>query len=180
MEEINNNLGDTELEDQAGQDQEQQEKWRQEYEESFLKDRASQSLVQGNLGTSAGIMGREAGKLADKETFDKFEKTLGKGAAKVEAQEHSMAGWMMGLLLAVAKDLLDMGTIEMLSGFDWILDIILGVGLFFLFGKSVSRGRKLITSIGATILEAIPVIGFLPCWTMSVAYMYFKGKNSNQ
>ena len=164
--------------DQAWQDQEQQENWRQEYQENFLKDRASQSLVRGNLGASAGIIGAEAGKLADKKTFDKFEKTLGKGAAKVETQDHSMAGWMLGLILAVAKDLLDMGTIETLSWFDWIIDIILGVGLFFLFGRSVSRGRKLIANIATTILEVIPGIGFLPCWTMSVAYMYFKSRNT--
>jgi len=134
--------------DQAWQDQEQQENWRQEYQENFLKDRASQSLVRGNLGASAGIIGAEAGKLADKKTFDKFEKTLGKGAAKVETQDHRMAGWMLGLILAVAKDLLDMGTIETLSWFDWIIFKIFE----FLQNPSRLSNYKLIQKIQRTAL----------------------------
>ncbi len=163
-------------EDPVLQDKEKQEQWRQEYQEQLLRDRGRQNMIQGNMGASAANIGREAAKLGDKETFKKFEGALGKGAAKIKAQEHGTGAWVIGLGLAIAKDLLDMGTMEMLSGFDWILDIILGIGLFLLFGKSVKSGKKLIVSAGTAILEMIPGFGFVPAWSLSVAYLYFKSQ----
>ncbi|HRY63455.1 MAG TPA: hypothetical protein P5267_02560 [Patescibacteria group bacterium] len=166
--------------DQVAEDRERQTAQQEEYKERLMQDRARQNYVGGNIGASSANIGREAGKLADKETFKKFEGALGKGAGKIKVQEHSMGGWMIGLCLAVAKDLLDMSTVEALSGLDWVLDIMLGIGLFFLFGKSIKAGRKLIFSLGTTILEAIPGVGFLPSWTLSVAYLYFKSKQEEE
>lgn len=167
-------------ENQVEQDKERQEAWRQEYNESFLRDRANQNMIRGRTGTNAATIGKEAAKLANKETFNKFEKALGKGAGKIKAQRHSMAGWTLGIVLAIAKDLLDMSTVETISWIDWIIDIILGIGLFLLFGKSVKTGTKLIRALGPTIMEAIPVLGFLPVWTFSVVYLYFKSQQENQ
>ncbi|HOZ36616.1 MAG TPA: hypothetical protein PLR18_02180 [bacterium] len=166
--------------DQVAEDKEQQAQWREEYQQQMLQDRARQNMVRGNIIASAGNIGREAGKLADQETFDKFKGALGKGEGKIEAQEHSAGGWILGLMLAIAKDLLDMSTMETLSGVDWIIDAMLGVGLFFLFGKSAKLGAKLIRSAGPAILEMIPGLGFLPIWSISVAYIFFKSQQENE
>ncbi len=159
------------------EDRERQEEMRKKYQEQFLQDRARQNLVKGgSVGTNAGTIGREAGKLADKETFDKFKAVLGKDDAKFKTTDRSVGIWMLALGLAIAKDLLDMSTMEMLSGFDWIVDLIFGVCFYILLGTSVRKGARFLKSIGPTILEAIPVLGFLPFWSMTVAYLYFKSQ----
>ncbi|NMB48499.1 hypothetical protein GYA13_03600 [Candidatus Kuenenbacteria bacterium] len=167
-------------ENQVEEDKAKQEEWRQEYQNQLLQDRARQNLVRDNYQNSGGIIGREAGKLADKETFKKFEGALGKGAAKIKAQEHSEGVWMIGLGMAIAKDLLDIATLESASWFDWIIDAMLGIGLFFLFGRSAKLGARLIKSVAPAILEMVPGIGFLPIWSLSVAYMYFKSQQEQE
>ncbi|PIW95871.1 hypothetical protein COZ84_01190, partial [Candidatus Kuenenbacteria bacterium CG_4_8_14_3_um_filter_39_15] len=111
---------------------------------------------------------------------NKLNKALGKGAKKIKAQEHSMSGWIAALILAVIKDLLDIGTIELASWLDWIVDIAIGVAMFYLFGKSIKLTRKLITSGGAMIAEIIPGLGFLPIWTLAVVYMYLKSEQNKE
>ena len=145
--------------EQVRQDEIEQEQRRQ-FAAAQLKDRAKQS----------------AKTMASKAGMEKFEKALGKGAKNIKVQKHGMAAWVVAIILAVAKDLLDIGTIELASGIDWIVDIVIGVSMFFLFGRSLKLTRKLITSGGAMIAEMIPGVGFLPVWTLAVVYMYLKSE----
>lgn len=144
---------------------------RREFSREQLKSRAARQ----GLSKTGGDVARGAGKaLAGKEGLKRFESKLGKGSRGIEGQEHSQGVWIIALLLAVVKDLLDIGTIELLSGIDWIVDALIGVSMFFMFGRAMSLSRKLISAAGPMIAEMIPGLGFLPIWTLSVLYLWLK------
>ncbi|PIX92390.1 hypothetical protein COZ26_02075 [Candidatus Kuenenbacteria bacterium CG_4_10_14_3_um_filter_39_14] len=164
-------------EDQVQDDINEQEQ-RREFERERMRDRMLKKGMSGIAGKALGASG--AARLAGKEGLNKLNKALGKGAKKIKAQEHSMSGWIAALILAVIKDLLDIGTIELASWLDWIVDIAIGVAMFYLFGKSIKLTRKLITSGGAMIAEIIPGLGFLPIWTLAVVYMYLKSEQNKE
>jgi hypothetical protein len=170
-------------EDQVAEDQARQQEQREQeykYQRQLVSDRNRQNMVRGNIGANAATIGREVGKLADKETFDKFKGVLGKNDAKFKATDRSTEIWMLALGLAIAKDLLDIVTVEALSGFDWIIDLLFGAALYILLGTSVKKGARFLKSIGPAILEAIPVLGFLPFWSLTVAYLYFKSQQEGE
>jgi len=121
-----------------------------------------------------------AGHLGEKKNFDKLEKTLGKKGKKIKAKKHSQSVWIIGIILALVKDLLDTGTIELASVIDWIVDAIIGIVFFFLFGKSIKLTRRLAVEILTTIAEAIPISGFMWWWTLSVVYLYFKSQHQSK
>ncbi|NMC51219.1 hypothetical protein GYA54_00625 [Candidatus Kuenenbacteria bacterium] len=157
---------------------EREQNWKQEYDKKFLEDRTRQNMVRGNLGANAGAIGREAGKLADKETRDKFRGVLGKNDKKFKTTERSEGAWTLALVVAIAKDLLDIATVEALSGADWIIDLIFGAILFILLGTGVRKPARFLKSIGPAVLEAIPILGFLPTWSITVAYLKFKSQQN--
>ena len=150
-------------------DQVEQDKIEQQQHRDFAKMQMKDRIKQDGLAKTGAGMIKGAGKAMGE--LDK--KGLIKGT-KIKAKEHRIGAWIIAIILAVAKDLLDIGTIELASGVDWIVDIVIGVTMFFLFGKSMKLTRKLIVSIGSTIAEVVPGLGFLPVWTLSVMYLYLK------
>jgi cation transport ATPase len=86
------------------------------------------------------------------------------------------------LILAASKDAFDIISLDALSWFDWVIDFLMG-GLFFVVGwQSGGQGElrqtaTLLRRITPMILEALPLIGFLPIWTISIIIM---GMRSSQ
>lgn len=160
----------------VAEDQERQRERQEQYKEQLLQDRARQHMVKGNLGANSATIGREAAKLAGKETFDKFKSALGEGDSKFKTTQRTGEVWMLALVIAIAKDLMDIATFESVAWFDWVVDLIFGAVFWVLLGTSVRKGARFLKSIGPAILEAIPILGFLPIWSITVAYMYFKSQ----
>jgi hypothetical protein len=101
---------------------------------------------------------------------------LKKKAAKALATYNIMA-FLMATILAVIKDLYDIGTLELDCWYDWIIDIFLGfIITVFLWGRGGTKWktkaikRVLITTLG----EALPILGFLPFWTFMVLWAWLK------
>ncbi|MFH1938377.1 MAG: hypothetical protein ABIJ60_02475 [Patescibacteria group bacterium] len=158
-----------------GNNQAEEDRQQQEYARQLALDR-----TKGSQANGGGMAGGIAGQMSKKKNFNKIEKALGKKGKKIKAKEHSSAVWIIAIIIALVKDLLDVGTIELASGVDWIVDIIIGVIFFFLFGKSIKLTRRLAVTILTVIAEAIPISGFMWWWTLSVVYLYFKSQHQSE
>lgn len=78
------------------------------------------------------------------------------------------------LILAIAKDFLDILSAQALSWIDWILDFIIGAVFFIAYSQGAGELRataNLVRRVAPMILEAIPIIGVVPIWTISVILM---------
>ena len=162
-----------------GDNQAEIDKIEQEQAREFAREQMAQRAAEaGGRGKfAADSAGKSAKALMDKAVAGELAKKLKeKGFRKIKAQEHSMAGWIIAILLAMTKDLMDIGLLEMASFIDWVVDIIIGVSLFFLFGRSMKLARRLAGSLGPTILEIVPGLGFLPIWTIAVLIMWFNSE----
>lgn len=158
--------------EQVRQDEIEQEQRRQ-LAAAQMKDRMGK---EGFARTGAGMVKGGGRALKD---LEKRGGILSKGKkVKVpsRAKAYSAATWMILLILAVAKDLLDLGTIELFSVLDWLVDIGLGIIFFVALGRSMKLTTRLMRAVGPTILEVIPGVGFLPIWTLSVLYLYLKSE----
>jgi hypothetical protein len=93
----------------------------------------------------------------------------------------SITFFTLALMFAGFKDLLDIFSIELFSWLDWIIDLGFGAVLFFGCKGSVQQVKTIrMTSVGASIAEAIPIIGALPLWTVSVLLLYIKMGQKNR
>jgi len=99
---------------------------------------------------------------------------------KKEIAQFSATFFILALMFAGFKDLLDIFSIELFSWLDWIIDLGFGAVLFFGCKGSIQQVKTIrMTSIGASVAEAIPIIGALPVWTASVVLLYIKMGQEN-
>lgn len=168
--------------------------------------RAGAALAKGTpLGKSFGAMaknsegmGRGMGRMAEREAAMKrlndqkrqaWRKEKGlKNKAKaflkrpkkqrgVTPRKHSKVGWLILIGMAMFKDALDIGTIELISWIDWIVDAGIGVTFFFMLGRgNVQFAQKIVRSLLPALVEMIPILGIAPVWTFSVLYIYFRSE----
>ncbi len=111
-----------------------------------------------------------------KGAWDKFKKRP-KKLQGVQARSHSFMVWLILIGIAVFKDCLDVGTIELVSWLDWIVDAMIGLTFWAMLGKNnLSFATRLIRSLGPALLEMIPFLGIVPVWTFSVMYIYFRSE----
>ena len=95
----------------------------------------------------------------------------------VTPRPHSFTVWMILIGIAVFKDCLDVGTIELISWLDWIVDALIGITFWLMLGKNnLSFATRLIRSLGPALMEMIPFLGIVPVWTFSVIYIYFRSE----
>ena len=117
---------------------------------------------------------------ADKENI--LNKLKNKAAMiKKEIGEFSIVLFMIALILCGVKDLFDMFSVQLFSWLDWILDLILGIVLFFGLARGNIQQIKRIrlTTVLISVAEAIPIIGALPCWTISLFLLFIKTNQEN-
>ncbi|MEK9130206.1 MAG: hypothetical protein AAB526_02320 [Patescibacteria group bacterium] len=100
---------------------------------------------------------------------------------KKEIGEFSIVLFMIALILCGVKDLFDMFSVQLFSWLDWILDLILGIVLFFGLARGNIQQIKRIrlTTVLISVAEAIPIIGALPCWTISLFLLFIKTNQEN-
>ncbi|MBI4652855.1 hypothetical protein HY750_01225 [Candidatus Kuenenbacteria bacterium] len=97
-----------------------------------------------------------------------------------EIGDFSITFFILALMFAGFKDLLDIFSIELFSWLDWIIDLGFGAVLFFGCKGSVKQVKTIrMTSVGTSIAEAIPIIGALPLWTAGVLLLYIKMGQEN-
>lgn len=97
-------------------------------------------------------------------------RALGKGL-RAKAAENKNWPYMIMLVVALTKDLMDIFSVELLSLFDWVFDLMIWAMLFFfLYGQGTAKVRMLTRVIGW--FEVIPGIGILPVWTIAVLYAW--------
>ncbi|OGL88978.1 hypothetical protein A3I42_01585 [Candidatus Uhrbacteria bacterium RIFCSPLOWO2_02_FULL_49_11] len=95
----------------------------------------------------------------------------------IQARPHSFIVWLILIGIAVFKDCLDVGTIELISWLDWIVDALIGLTFWAMLGKNnLSFATRLIRSLGPALMEMIPFLGIVPVWTFSVIYIYFRSE----
>mgnify|MGYP001563308445 FL=1 len=117
---------------------------------------------------------------ADKENI--LNKLKNKAAMiKKEIGEFSIVLFMIALILCGVKDLFDMFSVQLFSWLDWILDLILGIVLFFGLARGNIQQIKRIrlTTVLISVAEVIPIIGALPCWTISLFLLFIKTNQEN-
>ncbi|MEW6610173.1 MAG: hypothetical protein AB1352_00890 [Patescibacteria group bacterium] len=111
-----------------------------------------------------------------KGAWDKFKKRP-KKLHGIQARPHSFMVWLILIGMAVFKDCLDVGTLELASWLDWIVDALIGLTFWAMLGKNnLSFATRLVRSLGPALLEMIPGLGFIPIWTFSVLYIYFRSE----
>lgn len=96
-----------------------------------------------------------------------------------QVPEHRTAVYIFVITLAATKDLVDIFSIEILSLFDWTLDLMILILFFFLLGKGtlkirIARRAIKVALLVAGSLEMIPLIGLIPMWTICTLYAYFQ------
>ena len=146
------------------------------------KDQKTSDKYKGALN-QAGRLSNYLGKDPKGRNFKKFEKALGKGVKKIKtdkAAQRGVAVWIIAILVALTKDMIDMGNLEINSGWDWVIDVLIGVFMFWAFGRSVKLARKLIVTALTTAAEAIPILGFGWWWTLSVLYLFWKAQGAGE
>jgi hypothetical protein len=96
---------------------------------------------------------------------------------------YSYGIWLIAFILAGSYDLYNIVTMETGSEFDWIADLILGGGLTILLwtqGSKARQAKKVIEEIISMLLEIIPGVGLLPCWTIMVIWQFYKAYNEHE
>jgi len=91
----------------------------------------------------------------------------------IQPKQHSQAVWLGLIGVAVVKDLIDMGTVELFALFDWGVDAVIAI-IFYLGLGNVEFAQRLIRSFGPALLEMIPGLGIMPIWTLTVLYIYYR------
>lgn len=92
-------------------------------------------------------------------------------------EHHGLMIWAVLIGMAIFKDLLDIGTVELISWIDWIIDALIGLTFYLVLGsKKLSFETRLVRSLIPAIMEMIPGIGIVPVWTFSIMYIYFRSE----
>jgi hypothetical protein len=100
-------------------------------------------------------------------------------ALRAEIEQHSMRVYAFMLAIALIKDLVDIASLELFSGVDWIVDLFIWALLtFFLWGKGTWKVRFVNWMAG--LFEFIPLIGFFPTWSLCVFYAFVQDRRKIQ
>ena len=161
-------------EEQNQQSLEEEQQQAQELRRQRLASRFDRRLQAG--GRMLSRLGRQRGSRTMQRLGKSFQR-LGKEGADIKAQQHSGGAWLVALLLAIAKDLLDVGTLQFGMIFNFFVNALAAVVFFVMFRRSVSVTRRLLSVLFSFIGESVPILGFLPLWTLSVLYLYMKASN---
>ena len=133
-----------------------------------LRQARLQEIRARSAGGMGGMLEKEAGKKVEK--LKKLAKMAGGSVQGAQGL------WIILLVMAVAKDILDASTLGAFDLLDWAVDISMGVGFFLAAGKSkLDVTWRFLSSAVSFAIEA--VLGFVPAWTLSVLFMWWKAKH---
>lgn len=152
---------ETEQGGDAGQSSDEEN---QEVESVEDMDRAKQQLYQDQLAA------RKKETLAQSAAAEEQEQ--GEGEAQ-EPSKDNMVLFAASLFLAAVKDLLDLIGIETAGLLGTFINLFIGGSfalILLLRGSKLNNSKTIIRYIIAGIAEFIPVVNFLPMWTISVIW----------
>lgn len=87
--------------------------------------------------------------------------------------------WFFMFLLAITKDTFDIMFVEVLWWADWIVDIVVGGGLWvYMAVHNVKKGK--IIKYVTPIMEILPFTGILPTWTVSIVAVAVLALKNNE
>ncbi|MFA4873170.1 MAG: hypothetical protein WC659_04515 [Patescibacteria group bacterium] len=95
----------------------------------------------------------------------------------IQAKDHSTFMWGFLISLALVKDLIDIGTLSLGQVLTWIIGVVWGFCTFFYLGrKNMEFADRIIKSLLPTLIDCVPLLGFLPILTFSVFYIWYRSE----
>lgn len=127
----------------------------------------------GVLSQTIGSLGKVA---AEKSVYGAVKEGIKTGfRLRRNIEQHRSEVFLIALTLALLKDALDIGLLELASWIDWTVDLSILITLrIFLFRRGTWKVRIVLWIIGP--LEMIPIFGILPSWTCCVFFAWYKSK----
>ena len=152
--------GEDQVQDDINEQEQQREFERiQVQDRMILKERAKAKVRQGMSTVADKIPGSEK---------------LQKDIEKISGEKHSTNTWIIALLIALTKDLIDIGTIGATFIVNWVVDPCIWLAMMFLFGWKRQLAKKLVIWGVTALLKIVPIPleDFIPWWTLSILLLY--------
>lgn len=139
-----------------------------EVESPEEQDQADRELYQQHLGEQKAQVAAEAAATQQAEE----EADGAEGAADSESKDNLIL-FAVSLFLAGLKDLLDFLGIETIGILGTIINVVITAAfslILLMRGSKLNSNKALVRYIAAAVIEFIPVLNFLPTWTIAVLW----------